>query len=87
MCLPAQDSEPGDMVTVFMGDQDCREVPGRAADLAQSVRDPLAGDPGIDQHAGLIRSDVYAVAAASARDTVEVQLSVPSGSFILSFFF
>ena len=66
------------MIAVLMGDKNCRDIFRLFADLFQRVCDPLAGDPRVDQHAGTVGSDIYAVSAAPAGDTVKIQMSLPS---------
>lgn len=64
--LLTQHGEPGDMVRVFVGNQDSREVLRRLADGCQAVADLAQAEPGVDQNARFRGLKIGTIAARTA---------------------
>ena len=62
LVLAGEDAEAGDVVAVFMGDDNCVEVGGVFADGEQPGFHFTAAEPDIDDDAGAVRADEDGVA-------------------------
>src|SRR5258708_24516450 len=65
-------NEAGDVVAVFMGDQDGGEIFGCAAQGGEALADLARGKPGVHEDAGLGGLKVGAVAAGTAAEDGEI---------------